>query len=593
MSANPLSEDPRLLSVAAAISEGAAIDWEHAVPDSDRETTEVLDELRVIDGVSRMSDPIPDSWGPFAITGEIGHGSYGTVYRAFDPNLNLEVALKVIRPRGKSPLIDVSHTLNEARLLAQVNHPNVVRVYRAERIGQEIAVSMEFVRGRTLRQLVANQGPFSAREAMLIGVDLCCALAAVHGARLIHGDIKALNVMRAMGGRTVLMDFGSSYEVKAGSSGRRLAGTPVYLAPEVFAGEMRTTVSDIYSVGVLLFYLATGSYPLEGQTRADIARLHERHAPRRLLRDIRPDLPEAFIGVVDRAMAENPLERYQTAGELEAALNRALVSEEPVPVPVPVPVPGPAPRLPFWLKLSFVAATILVASGLAFNYFRLNSQPGSPRIGADAERVQVAAPASPEAAVGTPADAYRIEAAFYREQGGSRVRLQPGERVARGDKLSLQVIASVPTYVYVVNEDDHGESYLLFPLPGQQLANPLPPGTRHQIPGVVDGERVFWEVSSAGGREHFLIFATPQPLTPAFARVFEQLPKPSANKQALAQPLTEGLQVLLRGVGGLAKAPTAKPGAKLNEEFGAPLSNAEETARGVWVRQLTLENPKK
>ena len=516
-------------------------------------------------------------------------GVYGTVYRAFDPNLNLEVALKVIRPRGASPLLDVSHTLNEARLLAQVNHPNVVRVYRAERIGQEVAVSMEFVRGRTLKELVSSQGPFSAREAMLIGVDLCCALAAVHGARLIHGDIKALNVMRAIGGRTVLMDFGSSYEVKAGtSSGRRLAGTPVYLAPEVFAGERRTTVSDIYSVGVLLFYLATGSYPVEGRTRSEVGRLHERHAQRRLLRDLRPDLPEAFISVVDRAMAENPLERYQTAGELEAALNRALVSEEPAPVPVPSP-PGP---LPYWLKLSLAAATILVGSGLVFNYFQLNSQRGANRTGADADRASVAAPSSGAAAPVTPADAYRIEAAFYREEGGSRVQLQPGERVARGDKLSLQVIASVPTYVYVVNEDDRGESYLLFPLPGQQLANPLPPGTRHQIPGVVNGERVFWEVSSAGGREHFLIFATPQPLSPAFARVFDQLPKAGSNTQALAQPLTGDMQVMLRGVGGLAKAPTARPGAKLNEEFGAPLSNAEETARGVWVRQLTLENPK-
>ena len=151
--------------------------------------------------------------------------------------------------------------------------------------------------------------------------------------------------------------------------------------------------------------------------------------------------------------------------------------------------------------------------------------------------------------------------------------------------------SSVPTYVYVVNEDDHGASFLLFPLPGLETANPLPVGTPNEMPGFVNGTRVFWEVSTAGGREHFLVFASPQPLSPAFQRVFDALPRPSANAPTLAQPLSSDLVSVLRGVGGLTTTPAPVAGPGLRAEFGSALPGGEETVRGVWVRQLTLENP--
>jgi hypothetical protein len=192
----------------------------------------------------------------------------------------------------------------------------------------------------------------------------------------------------------------------------------------------------------------------------------------------------------------------------------------------------------------------------------------------------------------TPAGAYRVEAAFYRREGGTDVRLRSGARVAKGDELSLRIQSSVPVYAYVVNEDDQGESYLLFPLPEQPVANPLPAGTRHEIPGVVGGEPLRWEVSSAGGREHFLVFVTPDPPTPAFERMFAQLPRPSFGGPPAAR-LTGDLVGALRGVGGLVKAAPQQPGTRLSNTFGEPLPETEETARGVWVRQLTVENPGK
>jgi len=576
MTAHPHADDPRLLSVASTIAKGERVDWDALPADTDPETTTILDELRALEGVCQASSPIPDAWGPFRITGEIGHGSYGTVYSALDHNLGVEVALKVIRAGATGEEVDAARALNEARLLAQINHPNVVRVYWAEQIGQEVGISMELVRGRTLHWLVRTNGPFSASETMLIGVDLCRAVAAVHGARLLHGDIKANNVMRATGGRAVLMDFGAGYDQKSGARRlrRRTAGTPIYLAPEVLDGEPRSKASDIYSLGVLLFYLATGTYPVDGHTPDEIEGKHEARA-RRLLRDLRPDLPESFIHVVERATAERPEDRYQTVGELEAALNRASREDDPVPVPTPTP------RWP--LPLAAVVAIALMGVG----YQTWRSRPDTTVTSPGAGNAGVVTPPAP-----VPAGSYDVEAAFYRQQSGNAVRLQPGTRVAPGDQLSLQIQTSVPSYVYVVNEDDQGESYLLFPLPGQHLTNPVPPGERHEIPGVVNGERITWVVSSAGGREHFLVFVSPQPVSPAFERMFAGLPRPTAGAPT-AQRVPDELASALRGVGGLAKAPARPSGERLSNEFAVPLPDARETARGVWVRQLTLENPGK
>lgn len=577
MPESTFADDPRLLSVASTIASGETVDWT-TVP-ADPETTTVLDELRTLEGLCRAAEPIPDAWGPFAISGELGHGSYGTVYRAIDKNLNLPIALKVIRPVAPADREACAVALDEARLLAQINHPNVVRIYGAEQLGDEVGISMELVRGRTLDRMVRELGPFNADEAMLIGIDLCRAAAAVHAAGLLHGDIKANNVMRAQGGRTVLMDFGAGRDLKAAAdrSGRRTIGTPAYLAPEVLEGGKPTRASDIYSLGVLLFYLVTGKHPVHGDTQTTVARQHSGATARRL-HELRPGLPASFVHIVERATAERPAERYATAGELEAAIARAVRHEESAPAPAP---------LVSRLKPYFLAAAVTVAI-LGLGYL------GWRQSGAGAPEPQTAVTSTASAPAAAPAaDAYRIEAAFYRQQGGAPVRLQPGARVAPGDLLSLEVRSSVPTYVYVVNEDDQGASFLLFPLPGQQLTNPLKPGERHEIPGIVNGTRVTWEVSTAGGREHFLVFATPEPPSPAFERMFANLPPPSLGAPALAQPLSGDLVGALRGVGGLAKAPARPSGVKLSDDYAVPLPDGEETARGVWVRQLTLENPGK
>jgi hypothetical protein len=183
-----------------------------------------------------------------------------------------------------------------------------------------------------------------------------------------------------------------------------------------------------------------------------------------------------------------------------------------------------------------------------------------------------------------------VDAAIFREEKGARVRLPSGARVSPGDTLFLELQTSVPAYVYIVNEDEAGESYLLFPLPGQSLTNPLSGGQRHRLPGTVDNTQYTWQVSSLGGREHFLIFVSPERST-AFEKLFASLPTPVEGRP-IALKLPAAAVGQLRGIGGLVAAPTqVDQGIRKAPEFATPLPDGEETARGLWNRQIAFENP--
>lgn len=166
--------------------------------------------------------------------------------------------------------------------------------------------------------------------------------------------------------------------------------------------------------------------------------------------------------------------------------------------------------------------------------------------------------------------------------------------MAPGDRLFLELRSSVPTYVYVINEDDHGESYVLFPLPGQSTSNPLTPDGAQRLPGRVGTEDTDWQVTSSGGREHFLIFASPERLG-ALETMLAALPRPEAGRSITSAPVVPETAQLLRGIGGLAQAPAGPAGtgtSRLSAQFTTPLSASAETATGVWVRQLTVQNPR-
>jgi hypothetical protein len=258
-------------------------------------------------------------WGPLFVLEWVGGGSFGEVYRAWDPALDREVALKLLRVPSTSP-DRASVFVREGQLLASVRHPNVIDVHGAAQIDGEVGIWMEFVRGRTLEQIVLEDGPMSAQEASVIAESLCGALAAVHQQGLLHRDIKAANVMRATGGRIVLLDFGTGTEAASDTGdSRRIAGTPLYMAPEVLSGKPATVRSDVYSLGVLMFFLVSGAFPVFGKTLSEVRDIHRSGESVSLI-DVRHDLPLAFVRVVDRALVADPSRRAASAGALVEAL---------------------------------------------------------------------------------------------------------------------------------------------------------------------------------------------------------------------------------------------------------------------------------
>jgi serine/threonine protein kinase len=564
--------DPFLDGIAASISDGGGLDWtEVRRRMTDDADTAVLEELQVLDGIAQVHR---NEWGTLEILEPIGHGTFGTVYRAFDRDLLRHVALKVTRAAATSDAtpFDAERLVREAQRLARVKHPNVVSVLSAERKGNAVGVVMEWIKGQTLDAIVQTQGPLGAREAAVIGIDVCRALAAVHAAGLLHGDVKAHNVMREEGGRIVLMDFGASRDLsQAPAVGKDFAGTPLYIAPEVFSGAPRSPASDVYSLGVLLYYLATGRYPVDGDTRSAINRVHASTSGRRHLRDVRPDLPDAFVQVVQRALAEDPADRFVTAGILEQALTRFLGGEAATTTQ--------RQRRTIAPLMAWSAAVAAITLALFLWRWPQAQKPVDTQ----------STTATPVVTIGSNAavEPYSIEAAVYRLDRDRSVRLTPADSVKPGDRLFVQLRASVPTYVYIVNEDDDGNHFLLFPLNGFAQANPLPKGGSHRLPGMRGSAEHYWSVSVPGGREHFVIFVSPTPLA-EFEQMFAELPRASEDTPVLSARINPNAVNRLRGVGGVVAGTTPRLDQPLFEQYRTPLPETKETTRGPWVRQFTV-----
>jgi hypothetical protein len=390
------NESEFLLGVAAAVADGTPVDWPslegQAATDDERR---LLVSLRLLSQVGTVHDtadadaasatisaqlpaastraaavttPHVGRWGRYELREKIGEGGQGAVYRAWDSQLECEIALKVLQPHYA--LVDRigSRILREGRALARVRHPNVVNVYGVETHEAEIGLCMEFIRGRTLEEVLRAQGALSASEAVTIGVAVGRALAAVHAAGIVHRDVKARNVMREEKGRIVLMDFGTGQDhVSAERGGSAdLAGTPLYMAPEVLSGSAASQQSDIYSVGVLLYHLVTGRYPVEGRTFEQIVEGH-RTGRSHPLAERRPDLPDGFIRVVDRATSRDPSARYESV----ALLVHDLVALEASDVDRVAPPRTAAQQVVRWgavLAMCVLGAALLgFVNSMAFN----------------------------------------------------------------------------------------------------------------------------------------------------------------------------------------------------------------------------------
>ena len=336
--------DPRLVRIAEAIAEGWTVDWtweERAHPDDGP----FLEQLRIlrslvtaISAADEASDDIHGqvdaigTWGRLRIRSKLGEGAFGEVYRAYDPLLDREVALKLSRATDSS---NTERFVLEARRLARVRHPNVLVVHGADVLHGRVGIWADLLQGRTLADHLTSEGSLSPHDAVLIGVDLCRALSAVHKEGIVHRDLKASNVMRESDGRVVLMDFGSGAELQEGRTDPSgyVYGTPLLMAPEQLRGEPIGPQADIYSLGVLLYHAVSGEYPI---TASSLTELWERHlkAEPVPLRTRKPDLPSDFVKIIDRSIHPDPKQRFQTAREMGHELSACIGPRNDVSIAV-------------------------------------------------------------------------------------------------------------------------------------------------------------------------------------------------------------------------------------------------------------------
>jgi Protein kinase domain len=309
-----------------------------------------------------MSDTMDDAsgpknaprWGRYRLVDKVGSGGFGQVYRAWDADLEFEVAIKLLHAHIADGLAG-DRLRQEGRALARIGQQNVVRVLGVEVHEGRAGLVMEFVRGQTLEEVVRTRGSFSAAEAVIIGEDVCSALSAVHRAGYLHRDVKAKNVMREQAGRIVLMDFGTGREEQPGrQTGSDLTGTPIYMAPEVLEGKPASTRSDVYSVGVLLFFLVSGSHPVQARGTSELKAAH-RDGRRRYLSEFRSDVPARFVRVVERALAPKAEDRFPNAAALLEALKNLSYEDGDEKKPFLV-----------WVRqwLTIASLTILILFGL-------------------------------------------------------------------------------------------------------------------------------------------------------------------------------------------------------------------------------------
>src|SRR5229473_2146693 len=273
--------------------------------------------------------------GNYRILEKIGAGGQGTVYKATDTKLGRSVVIKVLPPELTAKEANLKRFEREARLASSLDHPNICTIFDLNDIEGVHFIAMQFVEGRNVRQLV-NGRPLDLRSALSITIQVADALAAAHGRGIVHRDIKAGNVMVTPAGQAKILDFGLAKLMDSEGTGPGGIhhtdltevgipyGTATYAAPEQARGERVDARADIFSTGVLIYEMLTGTWPFQGKTSVDVrhAVLHGEPQP---LDEARPGaVPPRLQVILDRTLQKDPKDRYQKVSELRDELRAVL-----------------------------------------------------------------------------------------------------------------------------------------------------------------------------------------------------------------------------------------------------------------------------
>jgi serine/threonine protein kinase len=314
----------------------------------------------------------------YDLLGEAGHGSMGNVYKARDRETGEIIALKILKPEIASDQAMMERFKNELLFARKITHKNVCRVHDFNRIGGIACISMEFVEGDSLRSVLNRFGGLPPRKGIDVALQICSGLKEAHAQGIVHRDLKPENVMIDAQGNVKIMDFGIARSMEAATRlTGSMVGTPAYMAPEQVAGKPVDFRTDVYSLGLMLYEMFTGSQVFQADTPVAVALKQMREAPPPP-HEIEPTIPVGIERAILKCLEKDPLKRFQSLDELETVLRTPRASrvagalsslEGPRPALVPAaapPISLPAQRpsrrgsLAFWVLLLAFAALAAV-----------------------------------------------------------------------------------------------------------------------------------------------------------------------------------------------------------------------------------------
>ena len=265
---------------------------------------------------TRPQDLLGQKIAHYRVERIVGRGGMGTVYEALETNLDRKVALKVLSPEASTDQETVDRFKREAKVLAQIEHPNVIQIYQMGRVGSVIFIAQEFVEGTDYETIVEESGPLGLENALDVIDDVAAALGAVHDVGVIHRDLKPSNVMRRSDGRVKVLDFGIAKPIATNigpeiTRAGMFLGTLGYCSPEQIRGEKLSVQSDIYSLGVMLYYFLTGEVPNKSSETEKIVQetLSGRLTP---IRERRADLAHPIAKLVERMVHPDARKRPES-----------------------------------------------------------------------------------------------------------------------------------------------------------------------------------------------------------------------------------------------------------------------------------------
>lgn len=284
------------------------------------------DEARAILRIQRDRGPIDG----YVLVERLGAGGMGTVFRAIQKSLEREVALKILTPRASRHDRYRARFLQEAKFLAQLKHPNLVRAFEVGECQHHLYFAMEFVRGRTARDLIARYGYVPEPQSLDFMEQIAGAMAHYGEQRILHRDIKPENILISETGEAKLADLGLSKrldeECHITRPGKTL-GTPLYISPELARGDENLDIrSDLYSFGATFYHMACGVPPFEALSSGDLLTAHVREIPREP-RTVNPILTEAFSDLLMRLLEKKPEKRFETPEALVEAIRKVRAGE--------------------------------------------------------------------------------------------------------------------------------------------------------------------------------------------------------------------------------------------------------------------------